>query len=110
MPRKLSAIVRPVPDDLTVAQACVPLPISAVAEELGLTREDYDEHGKSKAKARAPQLGAPCRAAFCGAALASQPRIAAPRLRRGAGQTFGAGEAGKPSERLLRRVSLLQQS
>jgi formyltetrahydrofolate synthetase len=56
MPRKLTAIVRPVPDDLVVAQACEPLPISVIAEELGLTRDDYDEHGKSKAKARAPHL------------------------------------------------------
>ena len=50
MPRKLDTIVVPVPDDLTIAQACVPLPISTVAEELGLSREDYDEHGKQKAK------------------------------------------------------------
>jgi hypothetical protein len=58
MPRKLTNIERPVPDDITIAQACVPLPISTVAEELGLAREDYDEHGRSKAKARAPHLRA----------------------------------------------------
>ena len=82
MPRKLTSVVKPVPDDITVAQACVPLPICTVAEELGLTREDYDEHGKCKAKARAPHLGALWRAASRGVALASQPRIAAPSLRR----------------------------
>ena len=85
MPRKLTNIVRPVPDDLVVAQACTPLPISAIAEELGLTRDDYDEHGKSKAKARRRSLAA-CAARGCnwsawrGAAGASQRRAAATPL------------------------------
>ena len=52
MPRPLQHVVVPVPDDLTIAQGCTPLPISVIAEELGLTRDDYDEHGKQKAKVR----------------------------------------------------------
>jgi hypothetical protein len=53
MPRKLEGIVVPVPSDLDVAQACTPLPITVIAEELGLTPDEYDPHGKLKAKARA---------------------------------------------------------
>jgi hypothetical protein len=69
-------------NDIAIAQACVPLPISTVAVELGLAREDYDEHGRSKAKARAPHLRASRSAAVRGATLASQLRTTAPRLRR----------------------------
>jgi hypothetical protein len=96
MPRKLTAIVRPVPDDLVVAQACEPLPISVIAEELGLTRDDYDEHGKSKAKARAPQLVA--EAKLRGAERVSQPL----RPRPPAGEADADGQAARPAERLLR--------
>ena len=99
MPRKLTSVVKPVPDDITVAQACVPLPICTVAEELGLTREDYDEHGKCKAKARAPHLGA------LGALLLVAPHSphsrVSPHRACVAGQAVGAGEAGKPAERIL---------
>jgi hypothetical protein len=52
--------VVPVPSDLDIAQGCVPLPISVIAEELGLARDDYDEHGKQKAKARARELYRVC--------------------------------------------------
>jgi formyltetrahydrofolate synthetase len=52
MPRKLEGIVVPVPSDLDIAQGCVPLPITVIAEELGLARDDYDEHGKQKAKVK----------------------------------------------------------
>ena len=87
MPRKLTNVVRPVPDDLVVAQACEPLPISAIAEELGLTRDDYDEHGKSKAKARAAHLrgagGTAWRHALLTAARRCEPA-------RGAGQAVAA--------------------
>lgn len=79
MPRKLTAIVRPVPDDLVVAQACEPLPISVIAEELGLSRDDYDEHGKSKAKARAPHLAAEAQRAARGANRGSRPLRPRPR-------------------------------
>lgn len=54
MPRPLppDSVVRPTPPDIHIAQACVPLPIATVAEELGLTPADYDLHGNTKAKAR----------------------------------------------------------
>jgi formyltetrahydrofolate synthetase len=53
MLRKLERVDTPTPSDLHIAQAFVPLPISHIAQELGLTDEDYDLHGKLKAKARA---------------------------------------------------------
>ena len=52
MPRKLESVATPTPSDLDIAQAAVPLPISHIAKELGLTEDDYDPHGKLKAKAR----------------------------------------------------------
>jgi hypothetical protein len=58
MPRKLEGIVVPVPSDLDIAQGCTPLPITVIAEELGLTADEYDPHGKLKAKARADAAAA----------------------------------------------------
>lgn len=47
--RKLK-VVSPVPADIDVANSVEPLPIAAIAEELGLKPEEYDFYGKTKAK------------------------------------------------------------
>lgn len=52
MPRPLENVLSPTPADIDVAQSCVPLPIRAIAEELGLEEESYDLHGKLKAKVK----------------------------------------------------------
>ena len=52
MPRVLAETRTPVPSDIEVAQACVPLRIQEIAEELGLSSEEYDLYGKYKAKAQ----------------------------------------------------------
>lgn len=47
--RKLE-VVSPVPADIDVANSVKPLPVTAIAEELGLQPAEYDCYGKSKAK------------------------------------------------------------
>jgi hypothetical protein len=47
--RKLE-VVSPVPADIDVANSVKPLPVTAIAEELGLHPAEYDCYGKSKAK------------------------------------------------------------
>jgi hypothetical protein len=107
MPRKLENVVLPVPDDLTIAQACEPLPIGAIAAELGLAREDFDEHGKQKAKARGRGRCVRGVAGLRGAGGAGRERAAcwardAPLLRAPPGEAVRAGQAGGPPQRLLR--------
>lgn len=42
--------VSPVPSDIDIAHAAVPLHISRIAASLGLTEDDYDCYGKTMAK------------------------------------------------------------
>lgn len=50
MPHKLKTLKRPVPSDIDIAQAATPLPISQIADEVGLLPEEIDLHGQNKAK------------------------------------------------------------
>jgi len=50
MPHKLQMLKRPVPSDIEIAQAAQPLPISQIAEEVGLLPEELDMYGQNKAK------------------------------------------------------------
>ncbi len=50
MPHKLKTLKRPVPSDIEIAQAATPLPISQIADEVGLLPEEIDLHGQNKAK------------------------------------------------------------
>lgn len=50
MPHKLQMLKRPVPSDIEIAQAAEPLPISQIAEEVGLLPEELDMYGQNKAK------------------------------------------------------------
>jgi formyltetrahydrofolate synthetase len=50
MPHKLQLLKRPVPSDIEIAQAAEPLPISQIAEEVGLLPEELDLYGQNKAK------------------------------------------------------------
>jgi formate--tetrahydrofolate ligase len=54
MPRALQAseVLRPTPADIQIAQASAPRRIAQVATELGLSEDDYDEHGKLLAKVK----------------------------------------------------------
>lgn len=40
----------PVPSDIDIAQSVAPLPITAIADELGLDAEDVEQYGPVKAK------------------------------------------------------------
>ena len=40
----------PVPSDIDIAQSVEPLPISQIADSLGLAAEDYELYGTKKAK------------------------------------------------------------
>ena len=44
----------PVPSDIDIAQSVEPLPISQIAESLGLAEEDYELYGNKKAKVTHP--------------------------------------------------------
>eukprot|EP00897_Mesotaenium_endlicherianum_P005190 jgi/Mesen1/469/ME000101S10700 len=48
--RKLEDLKTPVPSDIDIAQSVTALPVSRIAEELGLLPEDYELYGKTKAK------------------------------------------------------------
>ena len=51
--RKLE-LKSPVPSDIDIAQSVEPLPISQIAESLGLAVEDYELYGTKKAKVKHP--------------------------------------------------------
>ncbi len=50
MPKKLENLLTPVPSDIDIAQAAVPLPITQIAEEVGILPEEMDMFGPYKAK------------------------------------------------------------
>ncbi|MEP7352130.1 MAG: formate--tetrahydrofolate ligase [Acidobacteriota bacterium] len=50
MPRKLTNLLVPVPSDINIAQAAVPMPISQIAAEAGILPEELDQYGTTKAK------------------------------------------------------------
>lgn len=50
MPHKLDNLLTPVPSDIEIAQAAVPLPIVQIAEEVGLLPEEIELQGNTKAK------------------------------------------------------------
>ncbi len=52
MPHKLDNLLTPVPSDLDIAQAMEPLPITQIAEEVGLLPEELILYGNDKAKVR----------------------------------------------------------
>ena len=52
MPHKLQNLQMPVPSDLDIAQSVTPLPISQIAEEVGLLPEELIYYGNDKAKVR----------------------------------------------------------
>ncbi len=52
MPRKLTDLKRPVPSDLDIAQSIEPLPITQIAEEAGILREELIQYGNTKAKVK----------------------------------------------------------
>ncbi len=52
MPHKLQNLLRPVPSDIEIAQAQEPLPITQIAEEVGILPEELVPYGRDKAKVR----------------------------------------------------------
>ncbi len=52
MPRKLTELKRPVPSDLEIAQSIDPIPITKIAEEVGILPEELILYGNTKAKVR----------------------------------------------------------
>ena len=50
MPKKLQNLLTPVPSDIDIAQAATPLPITQIAEEVGILPEEMDMFGPFKAK------------------------------------------------------------
>ncbi|PIE82340.1 MAG: formate--tetrahydrofolate ligase [Chloroflexi bacterium] len=52
MPHKLDNLVNPVPSDIEIAQAAVPLPIKQIADEVGLLPDELVLYGDDKAKVR----------------------------------------------------------
>jgi len=52
MPHKLENLLNPVPSDIEIAQAAVPLPVSQIADEVGLLPEELVPYGRDKAKVR----------------------------------------------------------
>src|SRR4051794_25911216 len=50
MAKKLTNLLNPVPSDIAIAQAAVPMPISQIAEEAGILDAECDAYGKTKAK------------------------------------------------------------
>ncbi len=52
MPRKLTELKRPVPSDLEIAQSVEPIPITQIAQEVGILPEELIPYGNDKAKVR----------------------------------------------------------
>lgn len=52
MPHKLENLLTPVPSDIEIAQAATPLPITQIAEEVGLLPEELEPYGDTKAKVK----------------------------------------------------------
>jgi len=52
MPHKLETLLTPVPSDIEIAQAAVPLPINQIADEIGLLPKELVLYGDDKAKVR----------------------------------------------------------
>ncbi|HUM68899.1 MAG TPA: formate--tetrahydrofolate ligase, partial [Chloroflexota bacterium] len=52
MPHKLQNLLRPVPSDIEIAQAQEPLPITQIAEDVGILPEEMVPYGRDKAKVR----------------------------------------------------------
>ncbi|SRR5579875_832495 len=50
MARKLTTLLNPVPSDLEIAQAAVPVPIETIAAEAGVKPDELELYGHSKAK------------------------------------------------------------
>ena len=50
MPKKLTNLLTPVPSDIAIAQAAVPVPITQIAAEAGIQDAECDAYGKTKAK------------------------------------------------------------
>ncbi len=50
MPKKLEKLLTPVPSDIDIAQAAIPLPITQIADEVGILPEEMDMFGPFKAK------------------------------------------------------------
>jgi len=50
MPKKLENLLTPVPSDIDIAQAATPLPITQIADEVGILPEEMDMFGMFKAK------------------------------------------------------------
>ncbi|MEM7797560.1 MAG: formate--tetrahydrofolate ligase [Chloroflexota bacterium] len=50
MPKKLNNLLDPVPSDIDIAQAAEPLPINALATEVGILPEELEPYGYTKAK------------------------------------------------------------
>ncbi len=52
MPHKLKNMLARVPSDIDIAQAAAPIPIAQIAAEAGITPDELELYGKSKAKVR----------------------------------------------------------
>ena len=52
MPHKLQNLQTPVPSDIEIAQAATPLPITQIAEEVGLLPSELEPYGDTKAKVK----------------------------------------------------------
>jgi formyltetrahydrofolate synthetase len=50
VPHKLTALLDPVPADIAIAQAATPLPITRIAESVGIQRDELILYGDAKAK------------------------------------------------------------
>ena len=50
MPKKLETLLTPVPSDIDIAQAATPIPITQIAEEVGIQPDELDMYGTQKAK------------------------------------------------------------
>ena len=48
--RQLTDFATPTPSDIAIAQSIAPLPITRVADALGLRSDEYEQHGPTKAK------------------------------------------------------------
>ena len=52
MPHKLNSLLNPVPSDIEIAQAATPLPITQIADEVGIKPEELEPYGATKAKVK----------------------------------------------------------
>ncbi len=50
MAKKLTTLLTPVPSDIEIAQAAVPIPIAQIAAEAGILDAELEAYGKTKAK------------------------------------------------------------